>query len=140
MDPSLVVFRKIKVGGQKEVPDASWLAERSEGLFIVIVKGKSGSKHCICISADTGLILDPVEPYPMRLLSEAIMACVGKEDRFSEILDVREFIKLRELDSKSRNRRGAAQYTVLGDKIAGTESKKNKKRKRGSGAGSSSRN
>lgn len=66
------------------------LALDHSGVYLVTVMAVSGMKHCVCVDTNAKIIYDCMETVGMSLSKDALALCVGDDQEFSTIGEVRQ--------------------------------------------------
>lgn len=78
---------------QREEPEDgfghSWITSLETGIYLVSLEGTKGVKHVVTIHTGLNLIFDSMERYAMHLSWDALKACLGNDDIFTNIVEVR---------------------------------------------------
>ncbi len=72
-----------------------WLSELNDGIYLASISGVKGVKHVVTIDADNGRVYDSMEPHPMKKSWNALTACIGDDDTFCTVDEVRSVYKRR---------------------------------------------
>ena len=97
----------MKFGGKKvSDPDMTFFTSRVKpGVFLVRVKDNCNGYHAICVDnrKSVGYVYDSAEEYAMRLCDDSIRLCVGDDNQYLGMSDLREIVVLKS-NGKGRKR------------------------------------
>ena len=90
-------------------PLEQWVCRQRSGIYLLRLKGRVPDRgtidHIVCVDASRALIHDCVEPYAMRLTSQALESCVGDGVLFEKILEIRQLdVQVRREEGKKKRK------------------------------------